>query len=994
MVKERGVSEVLRQVRDIGKPAVQEMIEQMGPAIALPLIRENALPIVHELVNYTFIAQIIDSFVTGVELQMQYYVLVTAFIWTWDQSTSPLASDSVAFNRANFFNAVNYYRVIAGRAGLGFPMTDPFYVLYLHGISFVNGTALGFSTLAQDRILNGYNTANPDSPDYVPGWLQDTDSGSGVADFLSLYDDALADPGLRPALQTKYDCTWFQLQNLNRYLRDYVEATTIPAVIAGTTITVSIINWGLLNEYIDILGTLMPELAGYTSTAQIAEKVFYELWADGTALGSVLYPGGMDFGDFLDDVPPGATGFEPCIPGTNTTGLTLAQSLALWNDASNYSLTNLDGIAVWYEVYEGSVAKSVLTTRFSITLRQVNMILDWLWGSWNISTSGRFAYHLLPLLLNTSLGYGVPIDVLSEQIIYEQWANATVLGMALYPAGLDINDIANDSFGSPVFGLEAGVPAPVNLSMSQCYALWNASNEQSLLHMGKGIADWHAAVGNAAKKSDLMAAFGLSTGQMDILLSWLWDDDGFSDYLVPLMIESPLGYNMPLAQFCLELLYSQWANGTILGEVLFPYPGFPLPLKGGIVYGFEVGVPVSTNMTVESAYCLWNTSSSYSLVTPAGIATWTKAVEGDAAAKSTLKVKNGLTDHAMNRLVIWLPLFQHNVMPYLAQESMDLPTDSITLANYVLYFGMLLGAVIMLFGIIVVARRVKKRKAWRPTWDITKTEVPMEKAMPKDASSQAPVPAASSTVPLPPLASIAAAPVYANPSRPVKPVTGSVASKPTRPTSPPPQAIPSVKTPPPAPPAPSAPPAPPAPSALPARLPSLPPATPAQQPSREFPTVPRPVFEEHQQFTPVKEDVPIASPLASFNQSPVEKPSLEKARPVEKLSQDKVQHVDRVEEPRTPSGSKLTTIGTHQGSNPAIGNLAAIGERLDKFESGAMCSDALKEIVLKLETLEKFGKIKTDLSIWLGQLAREPWDATTKKMMQKRIKNWVDKLEG
>ncbi len=993
MVKQRGVSEVLSRVREMGVPAVEDMITQMGPAIALPLIRENALPIVHEIVNATFMAKIIDTFestfsmdtsVGGYDVQIR---------------TTP------TFNLNSFFNDAGYNQWIRGRAyiaflGIGLDWSNWFNVLQLKGISNQFSTSLGYSGTAQNLVMYGNNTGNPGSPGYIPGWLQDTSSGSGVMDFLEMFENAYLDPGLRPAMQTMYDCSWVQLDYLHQYLRNYVEGNRIKAVIDGVTVKVTYtIIWEitLQTTYVDLLGTLMPALAGFTSTAQIADTVFYDLWANGQALGDVLYPGGMDFGDFLDGVSEGATGFEACVPGTNTTGLTHAQSLLLWDDESSYALTNLDGIAVWYGAFEGSIDRSVLTTQFGITLLQTNMILDWLWGLWGTPSSGRFGYHLLPILLNTSLGFGVTIDVLAEQIIYEQWSNLTVLDMPLYPTGLDLNDIVDGAFGGPVYGLEAGLPASLGLTISQCYALWDESNSLSLLDMSNGIAVWHDAIDDAWARNELMAVFGLSGEQMDALLSWLWDEGRFSDYLVPLLIESPVGYNMPLSQFCMELLYSQWANGTILGAVLFPYPGFPLPLKGGIVYGFEVGVPTATNMTVESAYCLWDTSSEYSLVTPEGIAMWTKAVGGDTTVYSTLKAENHLTDHAMGLLLVWLPKFQHNVMPYLAQESMDLPADSVTLANDLLYGGMAIGAAIMLFGVLVIARRAKKRKAWRATGEIDMKRVAQDKrkALMKSSGNTS-VPGAST--PAANLPTAPTAPASVSSSRPVKPVLSSA--------SPQPKAIPAVKSPPPAPTVKSLPPAPPTPPAPlttptpPSQLPSLPPVTPVQRPTlethplppvsavqkavpeaRQVTPVARPVFEQ-QQVIAVKKEAATASPLASYNQRPFDKPLPEISIPANK-----------VEEPRPSTAATLTHVAARKGSNPVLGKIEAIGQDLGKFNSGAACADAIKAIRPSLEPMMNYSKIRNDMEIWVGQLGREPWDGTTQKMIQKRIKNWVEKLE-
>jgi len=141
------------------------------------------------------------------------------------------------------------------------------------------------------------------------------------------------------------------------------------------------------------------------------------------------------------------------------------------------------------------------------------------------------------------------------------------------------------------------------------------------------------------------------------------------------------------------------------------------------------------------------------------------------------------------------------------------------------------------------------------------------------------------------------------------------------------------------------------------------------------------VFEEFQ-IPPVKKEISHASPLTSYNMDPVE--PLLPAGPV---------HDDHVGKDCVPRCLTPARAGVHKGSNPAIGKLASIGEGLDQLDSSKACAEAIKKIEPELEGLVNFGKIKTDVKTWIGQLAREPWDATTKKLVLKRIKNWVEKLE-
>ena len=156
------------------------------------------------------------------------------------------------------------------------------------------------------------------------------------------------------------------------------------------------------------------------------------------------------------------------------------------------------------------------------------------------------------------------------------------------------------------------------------------------------------------------------------------------------------------------MLLQQWANGTLV-----PDPGYPLPLSTGTIYGFEVGVPVSTDMSIESCHALWDEESEYSLVTKAGLAKWYEAcADPDSDIVEELKAANGIDDHAVSIICPWLENFRYNVMPFLASELLGLPIDAISLG------GVIQGAAIGVGGLCIglastgfVSNRVVKVRA-------------------------------------------------------------------------------------------------------------------------------------------------------------------------------------------------------------------------------------------------------------------------------------------
>jgi hypothetical protein len=132
------------------------------------------------------------------------------------------------------------------------------------------------------------------------------------------------------------------------------------------------------------------------------------------------------------------------------------------------------------------------------------------------------------------------------------------------------------------------------------------------------------------------------------------------------------------------------------------------------VYGLEVGYQgpdkdvIPSNITLESAQMLWDPTNAYSLTNPSGLQKWFAAVNGEASARDTLMNANGLIDAQMEMLLAWIPHFQYDIMPFLAQYQYGLPADSITLGNIVQGAGVGMG--ILLIGLGAVGAVVSQRK--------------------------------------------------------------------------------------------------------------------------------------------------------------------------------------------------------------------------------------------------------------------------------------------
>jgi hypothetical protein len=233
-----------------------------------------------------------------------------------------------------------------------------------------------------------------------------------------------------------------------------------------------------------------------------------------------------------------------------------------------------------------------------------------------------------------------------------------------------------------------------------------------------GIYEWIIAAENSTIKEELRIEFNLEVYQIDMILEWLWNES-FKWDIVPVLITLPPpdGEGMSLSEYAKVIFLEVWANGTADGKVLYLF-GFPLELKVTTVYGFEVGyqdqnTPIlPSNISLESARSLWNASNEFSLVSKKGIAEWFYAVENPGSATVYgLMMANHLEDDEMTMILSWLPKFKNKVMPYLAQEDMNLFMDSTSLGNTIQLSMSLTGGVLIgLAGIGIVRSVMNKKK--------------------------------------------------------------------------------------------------------------------------------------------------------------------------------------------------------------------------------------------------------------------------------------------
>ena len=306
---------------------------------------------------------------------------------------------------------------------------------------------------------------------------------------------------------------------------------------------------------------------------------------------------------------------------------------------------------------------------------------------------------------------GMDTKDITKMKFYDQWANCTI-----YKDGYDFSEIL-DEIDDPLFGFEVGLLKPSNISRTSIDALWDDNNIKALTN-DTGINEWIDAAENTTIKEELRIEFSLEDYQINMILNWLWNES-FKSNLVPVLITLPPpdGKGMSLNNYAKVIFFEVWANGTADGSVLYPL-GFPLPLKATTVYGFEIGYQnqntpvIPSNISLKSARSLWNSSNKFSLVNKKGLEEWFYAVENpDSAATFGLMMANHLKDHEITMILSWLPNFRNKVMPYLAQEEMNLVMDSTSLGNTIqLSMSLTGGALIGLAGIGIIRTVIVKKK--------------------------------------------------------------------------------------------------------------------------------------------------------------------------------------------------------------------------------------------------------------------------------------------
>ena len=700
MILDVGPAIALDKIREMAIPLVENEIYKIGPAIALQVIKDMAVPANRLMVNASFLAQLLyQAYEEGLTHSMD---VLGLHVDGGDALLNLFFDYNDLYLGSKLFGGMGTTKFSEQLAANGLPpilgvsewwsdvqgsnvdleigeCTHVFVILDNIPQPNPNDLLAWGDPLQKDIDLWLYNP---------PGIIQHTKKGFGILDYLINFT-IVNETGMYSEFLDQYyegkTLSWEDFEILARYFYEYWVPIVMPILFTE------------LQDPNSEFSTRAPEYIKM-KLDDIAYHEFLKQW-----INFSTYPLGVDFHSFIDEISPGTYGLEV------NSNISINSAYDLWNESNQCSFLNLTGILKWFDANSSSSCRLELASHFGLTLTQVEDICNWLWGI------KGFSNNLFPMLVQAPqpYGYEVSVEELSQKVFYELWANGTALDLILYPNGLDFGEFFPEEFVIGTTGFEVGIPTSTELLLSQVKNLWDTSSSLSLTNI-EGIEQWKNAKTNLTTKNELRDAFTLSDTQIELIIDWLWNGPtSFSQDLLPKLLESELGYNMTLTELAKVLLLEQWANGTILGMNMFPggidFHDFVPEIPPGTT-GFEVGVPISTNMSLESAKLLWDLNNPYSLVRD--IQLWWEISSKHSLLYNETCDANLLTDNSMDMILEWLPNFKTNVMPYLAQEEYNLPMDSTSMGNTITLSMIIAGSsMIGIAGLITTRVLLKRKKA-------------------------------------------------------------------------------------------------------------------------------------------------------------------------------------------------------------------------------------------------------------------------------------------
>ncbi len=319
------------------------------------------------------------------------------------------------------------------------------------------------------------------------------------------------------------------------------QATIESAFVINSTQYLMVLSW--LNNFITNVAPVILYERFTKSVPELALEGFYEQWANGTIQGEKILADG--FLSQMDPPIPGPPYFEVGLP--TATNITLATAIDLWDNASEYTFVNGDGILIWVGAVTNATLELLLLNTFDVSRDQLTTLINWL---------DDFVSSLTVPIIEAETGK--TLSELALAAFYEQWAYGTINGEVIIPDGfLSLRD--PPIYGPPYF--EIGFEYDVGLTDPQILALWNEESNASLVTV-RGVNKWYAADQSSTIWDDLKNINqGLTDEQVTSIKSWLSE---FRNKIVNKLAKDEL--DLPLEPYTLGsiLLLGLGAGGGVL----------------------------------------------------------------------------------------------------------------------------------------------------------------------------------------------------------------------------------------------------------------------------------------------------------------------------------------------------------------------------------------------------------------------------------------------
>lgn len=542
-------------------------------------------------------------------------------------STSPVIARNLFFNNYTFQD--NFSMSIEG---ISEHMTG--------GIDSLNFTGAAISRLLNGRTIGETN---------YPGLINELAYGAQVTAWLDFYSLAEADIGTnRSLMKSVYNCTWLQLKNVSEYITSYL--------------------W----EDIFKLEYSPP----YT-IEEYAEILFYRQWVNASWLFT-----GINLG-YIPEVEVNLFGWE--VGRLDPINISINTAKKLWDPLNESTFVNDIGVWKWiYAAGGNSTLEDELKSVFGLSNVSIAEIFTWLTGPIkNTHVSWIFS-------LPAPIGVDMSIREYAEILYLEQWANGTIKS-----EGLDF-----DYSVSPIVRPDGDAGA---LWADPATGSHYENINDLVAQPTEGTDDYIATQNGDAgltETFDMETIILPSTGTVTQIEVWIYghDDDDINDMTVDINMNGWQG-----AQNVTMTNQSAWyskifpiaaANGTnahldalqvrfTAGANVNQFLNYNISTMYArvtfvvTVRGLEAGIPIKTNITLNTASDLLNPSNSSSFIDRFGILKWIDAYEGNVTAQTEIMTTFSLNIQQLNLINNWLfTTFRYIMVPELAWilTSTHLPT--------------------------------------------------------------------------------------------------------------------------------------------------------------------------------------------------------------------------------------------------------------------------------------------------------------------------------